>query len=81
VSDAAFSNFQVFNPEGKLLMFVGDLGPAPGQFWLPAGLYIDKEDRIYVADQFNLRVQVFRYLGGVAGEDAEVKTANGAIVQ
>jgi hypothetical protein len=27
---------------------------------MPSGLYIDQEDRIYVADSYNARVQVFQ---------------------
>ena len=30
--DAAFNNFQIFNPDGKVLMFVGSYGGNPGQF-------------------------------------------------
>jgi len=30
---------------------------------LPAGLFIDRNDRIYVADSLNRRVQVYRYWG------------------
>jgi hypothetical protein len=48
-------------------MFVGAAGSGPGEFLLPAGLFIDGQDRIYVADQGNSRVQVFEYLkSGVA---------------
>ena len=36
-------------------------GSAAGELLLPAGLYI-RDDRIYVADSYNRRVQVFQYL-------------------
>jgi hypothetical protein len=36
---------------------------ANGEFQLPAGLFIDREDRIFVVDSFNRRVQVYRYFG------------------
>jgi hypothetical protein len=49
-------------PVGRLLLFVGSGGSGPGEFLLPAGLYVDNNDRIYVADQGNSRVQVFQYL-------------------
>jgi len=42
--------------------YVGAAGRGPGEFLLPSGLYIDKRDRIYVADQGNSRVQVFQYV-------------------
>jgi DNA-binding beta-propeller fold protein YncE len=45
-----------------LLLYFGALGGGPGQFNLPAGLYVDAEDRLYVADSFNRRVQIFQYL-------------------
>jgi hypothetical protein len=32
--------------------------------FLPAGIFIDKRDRIYVADSYNKRIQIFQYLGG-----------------
>ncbi|MHC4930025.1 MAG: hypothetical protein ACYTFU_10220 [Planctomycetota bacterium] len=37
-------------------------GHGPGQFWLPAGIFIGANDRIYVADTFNKRIQVFEFL-------------------
>ena len=62
IVDSAFNNFQIFDKEGRLLLFVGDGGTYYGQFSVPAGMAIDKEDRIYVVDQLNRRVQVFQYL-------------------
>ena len=35
---------------------------APGQFRLPAGIWIDAKDRIQVVDSINQRVQSFRLL-------------------
>jgi hypothetical protein len=29
---------------------------------LPAGIFIDGQDRIYVADSYNRRIQIFQYL-------------------
>jgi sugar lactone lactonase YvrE len=31
---------------------------------LPTGIFISENDTIYVADSYNRRVQVFRYIGG-----------------
>jgi hypothetical protein len=42
---------------------VGEGGIQPGQFSVPAGIAVDNDDRIYVVDQLNARVQVFQYLG------------------
>ena len=43
-------------------MAVGGEGTDAGQFYLPAGVTIDQQDRIWVADSYNRRVQVFQYL-------------------
>jgi hypothetical protein len=45
-------------------MFVGSYGTAPGAFNLPMGIYIDRQDRVYVGDALNSRVQIFQFLGG-----------------
>lgn len=63
--DAAFSNFQIFNQQGQLLLYVGSGGSGqPGKFALPAGIHVDKNNRIFVADQYNQRIQMFKFLGG-----------------
>jgi DNA-binding beta-propeller fold protein YncE len=54
---------QVFNPQGQLLYYFGAKGTHAGEFQLPAGLFIDHDDRVFVVDSFNRRVQVFRYAG------------------
>jgi hypothetical protein len=64
VVDALFDTVQIFDEEGVLLLQFGDRGTAPGEFWLPEGAFISKQDRIYVADSFNGRIQVFEFLGG-----------------
>lgn len=61
--DALFDAVQLFDRSGQYLMVFGSRGHSPGHFWLPAGVALDG-DRIYVADAYNQRVQVFRFLGG-----------------
>jgi hypothetical protein len=56
-----WSVVQVFNREGQLLYYFGRMGTAAGAFQLPTGLRIDAQDRIYVVDSFNKRVQVYHY--------------------
>ena len=63
VADALFNRVQIFNKRGQLMLAFGGDGAAPGHFWLPTGMFIEK-DRIYVADSFNQRVQIFQFLGG-----------------
>ena len=43
-------------------MAFGEEGRDLGQFWLPAGLAIDADDRIWLADSGNRRLQVFQYI-------------------
>ena len=50
---------QVFSPEGKWLRQWGGHGYEPGEFLQPRALAIDEQDRIYVADSCNHRIQVF----------------------
>ena len=56
VIDRQFENVQVFDPQGRILMAFGEEGNGPGQFWLPAGIFIGEDDRIYVADAYNGRI-------------------------
>lgn len=54
---------QVFDRQGQLLGLVGAPGTKGiGAMSLPMGLYVDKNDRIYVVDQMNRRFQVFQYM-------------------
>ena len=41
----------------------GEMGNKPGLFWLPAGMDIDSNNNIYVADQYNRRINVYKFLG------------------
>jgi hypothetical protein len=54
---------QVFNRQGELLYYFGSRGTHAAEFQLPAGLFIDHSDRVFVVDSFNRRVQVFQYVG------------------
>lgn len=63
VADALFNRVQIFDPNGRFLLAVGKDGQRPGEFWLPAGVFI-AQHRMYVADSYNRRVQVFELLGG-----------------
>ena len=62
VVDAIFHRVQIFDQTGRYLMDFGNQGHNAGEFWLPSGLFID-QDKIYVADSYNRRVQVFQYVG------------------
>ncbi|NPB06463.1 MAG: 6-bladed beta-propeller [Aquificae bacterium] len=63
VGDTLFSVIQVFDPKGRLLLVIGRFGKGEGEFALPMDLF-RRGDHIYVADSYNARVVVLRYLGG-----------------
>ena len=48
-----------FTRDGKLLKTWGGPGHEPGQFWLPHGVWVDRLERVWVADRENSRCQVF----------------------
>jgi len=63
VGDSLFSVIQIFDKEGRLLLVVGRFGKGEGEFAFPMDLFI-RGDHIYVADSYNARIVVLRYLGG-----------------
>lgn len=65
VVDTAFGNFQIFSPQGELLMFIGKRSEihGPGIYMLPAGIDVDEDGRVYVVDQFFSKLEIFRPAG------------------
>jgi len=61
VVDSLHDVIQVLSRDGQLLYDFGGQGTHAGEFQLPAGLFIAKDDRVYVVDSFNRRVQIFHY--------------------
>ena len=53
------SRMHRYSPDGKLLQSWGELGNGVGQFDLPHGVFVDKQDRVCVADRENHRIQIF----------------------
>jgi DNA-binding beta-propeller fold protein YncE len=55
-----------FSPDGELLTSWGAAGVGPGEFHLPHGIAVGPDDRVYVCDRENDRIQIFdpdgRYL-------------------
>ncbi len=45
--DAAFENVQIFNKEGRILLYFGQGGKEPGNFMLPAKVAIDYDNLKY----------------------------------
>jgi len=52
-----------FTPDGTLLFSWGAPGSAPGQFRVPHSIWVDKEDRVWVVDRHNSRIQIFKAQG------------------
>ena len=78
VTDGKANSVKIFNTNGDFLMTLGGaysvtktMREAPGGFLLPQGIFIDKNDTIYIADQANVRFQIFKYLkDGLKKDDA-----------
>jgi len=64
VSDG-YGNARVhkFSPDGSLLLSWGEPGDASGQFKLPHSIWVDKQERVWVPDRENGRIQIFNARG------------------
>jgi RHS repeat-associated protein len=56
VSDPGNQRIEEFSPNGKYLAMFGAYGAGPGQFHGPTGLTVGPTGVIYIADQYNARV-------------------------
>ena len=65
VSDG-YGNARVhkFASDGTLLFSWGEPGGSPGQFRLPHVIWMDKHERVWIADRENHRIQIFSARGG-----------------
>jgi DNA-binding beta-propeller fold protein YncE len=82
-----------FSRDGKYLLEWGKRGTGPGEFGLPHNVVVDAEDRVYVTDRDNQRIQIFdpsgKFLnewtgtGGVSGLAMipEGRIVTGAVVR
>jgi DNA-binding beta-propeller fold protein YncE len=57
-----------FSPDGKLLSSWGEPGTGPGQFCQVHNIRIDAQQRVYIADRENNRIQVFTLNGEFLSE-------------
>jgi DNA-binding beta-propeller fold protein YncE len=57
-----------FTSKGELLLSWGEPGDGPGQFNIPHGVWVDRDDRVWVADRQNNRLQIFTEEGGYLDE-------------
>lgn len=63
VIESYYDHLLIYNGDGKVLLPIGGEGQGIGQFYLPSGVWVHR-DQIYVADTFNKRVMMFSFLGG-----------------
>ena len=61
------SDFQ-FDADGNFIRQWGERGSAPGQFAVAHAIEVDANDRIYVADRENFRIQIFDTEGNFLDE-------------
>jgi DNA-binding beta-propeller fold protein YncE len=62
VSDAAFGNFQIFNDQGQLLLWIGSRHQygRRAEFFLPSGIEVDEDGRVLMVDQYHKKIDIFR---------------------
>ncbi len=48
-----------FSPDGRLRFSWGEPGTGESEFRLPHNIWVDKQDRVWVADRENSRIQIF----------------------
>ena len=48
-----------FDRNGNFIKSWGTYGSGPGEFMLPHSVVIEKNDRVYVGDRENARIQIF----------------------
>jgi DNA-binding beta-propeller fold protein YncE len=62
VVESFYDHLLVFDAEGHFLLPIGGGDAGLGPFYLPAGVWTDGARRVFLADMFNGRVVVLRYL-------------------
>lgn len=60
ISYAGTSEVRVYSSAGGLMATFGQDGSRLGEFSAPSGLWVDANNRLYVADTANVRVQLFQ---------------------
>ena len=66
VLDASDSNIKIFSKSGEYRDIIARKGRGPGELDMPSGMDLF-EDRIYIADKMNRRIQVLDKDGGYLG--------------
>jgi sugar lactone lactonase YvrE len=82
--DGKSNNFKIYSEIGEYLLTVGgaytsEFKIAPGGFLLPQGIAIDRNNTIYIVDQFNSRFQKFQYMDERYLKEHPIETAPQAV--
>ena len=64
---------EAYNLQGQFLFRFGQGGDHPGEFQAPNGISTDAEDRVYVVDAGNRRIQVFQVASQVTTKTAAAR--------
>ena len=64
VIESYYDSMLVYSNRSEFLLSIGGTGTATGRFYLPAGVWVDSKNRVFIADLFNGRVVMFQFLGG-----------------
>jgi sugar lactone lactonase YvrE len=73
--DSRRPNFRIFDPDGTLLLVLGGSERSLHllEFTLPVGIYVDRSDRVIIADLLAGRVTVWQYLSAAYKERSKSK--------
>jgi DNA-binding beta-propeller fold protein YncE len=63
----------------ELLQVIGKAGTGPGEFNRPEGICVDAQDRLYVADSCNHRIQIFSAEGKFIREYGKAGSGRGEV--
>ena len=79
----------IFNSEGKYLRTVGRKGQGPGDLMRPMAVRVDRDGKIFVQDDLNFRISIFKPNGKfdhsfkyrqVAGENLEIDLSGNVLL-
>ena len=54
-----YDRIQKFDSSGEFICQWGNHGTEPGEFLRPQGLFVDKDDQLWIADASNHRIQIY----------------------
>ncbi len=70
-----------FSSGGKLIQSWGEPGTAPGQFNLPHDIWVTADERVFVADRENDRIQIFGPTGKFLEQWTDIQRPTGLCIR